>query len=124
MQIQPFLHKLSHLLYTTKRIVHTLRGVTCDEGDQLVKFDVKDYFLSGDHDALAADACDHLNGTQRQLTKDVLNFLLATQYVKTRLDEDRLWICTCGTGMGLPHSADVADSAFYHRVEVSIVLKH
>ena len=72
-------------------------------------------------------------GPRKAQAEKVLGFLLSTQFIMKRrrnksggeheseeekgIRESTLWRVSEGSGMGLPHSGEVADAAFHWKVE-------
>ena len=54
--------------------------------------------------------------------KEVVDVLLGSQFVRSEA-ANLMYQVVEGSGMGLPHSAGIADSAFYHKAERGMVEK-
>ncbi|CAE7505839.1 unnamed protein product, partial [Symbiodinium microadriaticum] len=101
-----------YLVKDTAQFVKSISRYTAREDHFFMKLDIKDYFLSGTSEELC-EASGRLVGDEvRPLFITVLMNLLYYQFVETRELKGRLWKVKNGTGMGLPHSGEVADSAF------------
>ena len=89
-----------------------------------VKIDVKDFYMSGSADDLVRDSTCLLPHHKRELCADILYLLLASQWISTGLGHHKnvVWNVTQGSGMGLPHSGDVADLALLARAECTHVV--
>lgn len=74
------------------------------------KFDIKEYFLTGDPLFLADTAASHFDGQEATFIKNATFFVLTHQYVECNLggEPDFYRICK-GSGMGLPHSGALSD---------------
>ena len=87
--------------------------------------DLKEFFLSGSDEQLCRDVPKSLSSPS--LSQDTLNafeyalgFLLRSQYVKNYNTSSHQMVyhrCMVGTGMGLVQSSEVADAAFFVKVE-------
>jgi len=85
----------------------------------VARMDIRDFFLSGTKEEIVFDIISVFAGEDPdliQLIHDVLLLLLSHQYVR-RYGGDQLYSVIVGTGMGLIHSAEVADLCYYVRVE-------
>ena len=92
---------------------------------KIVTVDVHDY-LSGDHDGLAQEASIVIpQDPGRALVKEAVSLLLRHQYISFEPKQPPIHKCDEGTGMGLPHSGEVADNAFllllrWHGLELEL----
>ena len=86
-----------------------------------VKLDVKDFYLSGTAEQLGNDATRGLHDDRKKLAVLILEYILAEQYIKSKWFPGRLWKSNIGSGMGLTHSGEVADTAFFFRCEKGLV---
>ena len=59
---------------------------------------------------------DSISDKLSRIIRDVTNFLLLHQYISRRGDP-RWFRVVVGTGMGLIHSSEIAEAAFYSRTE-------
>ena len=66
-----------------------------------MKFDVKDFYLSGDHDILTERVSSRFSGEIKQWVSDCLETLLASQFVSSNLVVDALLKVVLGSGMGM-----------------------
>ena len=113
---------LPHMLSDSFAAHKALHGMPCSPTDRLIQIDLKDFFLSGSMKELVADIATLLPRSKRtELVLDAIRFLLINQFVRSRAHPGRLWQCEIGSGMGLPHSGEVADAAFYGGVEQHIL---
>ena len=89
-------------------------------GAYFVRLDVKDFFMSGKTDELLFDATALFeNYNEKKIIEESLQCLLSSQWVTSPSPNHchLAWAVTCGTGMGLTHSGDVADISFLARCE-------
>ena len=79
---------------------------------KFVKLDIKELFMKGEEKDFFR--CVHLfdEGIREPFTRAV-KFLLTHQYVSSPAFHDDLWRVVCGSGMGLVHSSELCDIAFY-----------
>ena len=120
---------------SSKHVIQMLSSCDVCRNACLYKFDVKDFFMDGDHsvivescgcvvsEALSNGICfpGHA-GEDFDVTvfKEVLTFLLDSQYVDTNMGN--VWHKVVrGTGMGNKHSASVSSSNFYYIAERNVV---
>ena len=108
---------LVHLVKSSKFFVERISCVKPIGRVLFVKLDLKDYFLSGTPDELIHDIVGPLAGCEKKLVEDCLHLLLSHQYISAEGFDGRLWRSVKGSGMGLLHSGDLMDVAFYLRCE-------
>eukprot|EP00959_Pyramimonas_sp_CCMP1952_P422930 8859399-Pyramimonas_sp.AAC.1 len=97
-----------------------LGGMLVTSTSKFACIDVKEFFMSGDIHELAEDCTMHLDGEARTVTREAVTILLENQYVRSPHVVGR-FRCVVGTGMGLIHSGDVADSALVNIMECHVV---
>lgn len=114
----------THILKDSADFVEKLSRVPLHTSQEVAKVDVKDFFMSGSPDELLTPILESLptSSTQelryRNLLKEVAEFLLENQYISSRvLGDDRVYLVTRGTGMGLIHSGELADVSLYLKAE-------
>ena len=120
----------SLVIKNTEALIDIVKKTPLQGNEVLLKLDIKDFFLSGDGDKLVNDALTDIQDPDLDLLRNALEFLTENQYVQlprskgeknpTRKSDptfDQWWRCIVGTGMGLPHSGSLANSAFAGRVE-------
>lgn len=88
-------------------------SIVLEEDDVFVKADIKDYFMSGEPSVLVENANSMFTGAKKSLMIDISNLLVENQFVQSDCFPGRLWYVVKGTGMGLSHSGEFADAAFY-----------
>ena len=105
----------------TDGLISLLRKVKLHPNDILVKADVKEYFMSGTHDTLAAHTSEFAPPELKKVIRDSVEFLLYHQVVN--LDEQNCSVHRVveGAGMGLNASGDIADCSFLVDGEVWIL---
>ena len=71
--------------------------------------------VSGNKDDLIADALETFDGDEKEAVEgEALYLLLGEQWIMSNEFPDQIWKVRKGSGMGLPHSGDVADLAYYN----------
>ena len=101
----------------TKKFKDDIMKIRPKPTHKFVKLDIAQFFLSGTLHDLVRDTTMGMTGPAKILAKRVLEFLLWEQYVSCRWLPGRVFRTVRGTGMGLVHSGEVADCAYFHRVE-------
>ena len=111
-------------MQSTEEFVQRLDAIRIDPGDILVRIDVKHFYMSGTHDELVSAILKAFPRTLlRQRLKEAVYFLLAHQYIESKLLPGRCWVTKIGSGMGLRHSGAIADLAFAMLAELPWALK-
>lgn len=123
-RIQLGTRALPHLLLDSADLRSKLQHLRLPSGVRLIKLDVKDYFMSGRHDALIEEAPLIIaDPSERQLIKDCLSFTLFSQYVRVPdHNVDNVWQVMIGSGMGLRGSGEISDSCLYSLSERGFAL--
>ena len=80
--------------------------------------DLKDFFMSGSSEFLVQHCGLLVKAKWRKTFKTALRFILENQFITATLFPSHFWRVICGSGMGLRSSASVANSAFFHAVEL------
>jgi len=112
-----------HLLQDTRALIKFMSGQTFTHKTWFVKGDVKDFFMTGDVDTLMSGAIRFTPVHLKEAMQVALRFLLYAQFIEAPGITDRVWRTRVGSGMGLPHSSEVADAAMLCR-EVDGLLRH
>eukprot|EP00974_Lingulodinium_polyedra_P121785 11180267-Lingulodinium_polyedra.AAC.1 len=82
--------------------------------------------MSGNSEILAEAAAEIFNDENKKrkaLYTEIAKFLVLRQTVRSEFLPEREWKVLCGSGMGLPHSADLCDSALYIIAEKNFAAK-
>lgn len=125
--MKPAMRRLheAHLCKDSFDLCSRLEALTLVPGEgevRLIKFDVKEFFMSGAHSDLArTPAADTL---YPELFEDIAEFVLSSQFVEFEdpQDEGALYKVNCGSGMGLLCSPDLANLCFYSLAERNFAL--
>ena len=120
--LQERLRKLPHLLRDTDDLLCKLRRHKIPHHHRIIKIDIKDYFMSGEHDNLISNSSELIDPERRSCFKDLLRPILAHQYVRLDGDTDCAYRVVTGSGMGMLCSGEVSDAAFYSMAERRTVL--
>ena len=113
-KMDPELKGLSHIMKDSFAFRRSVHNLAVPLGAKMVAIDLKDFFLSGSPSELARDST---SGSDDPLLREAALIVLEHQYVQSATG-DYLHQCVGGSGMGLGHSAHIANLAFYHAVEV------
>ncbi|CAE7466663.1 unnamed protein product [Symbiodinium sp. CCMP2592] len=106
------LNKRMYLVKDTAQFIKSISSYTATPNHFFMKLDIKDYYLSGTSEELCGACSKVIRSEILPLFTTTLMTLLYYQFVESRELPERIWRVTKGTGMGLPHSGEVADSAF------------
>ena len=121
---EDYLRSCTYILQSTEEFVQRLDAIRIDPGDILVRIDVEHFYMSGTHDELvSAILMAFQRPLLRQRLKEAVYFLLAHQYIESKLLPGRCWVTKIGSGMGLRHSGAIADLAFAMLAELPWALK-
>ena len=112
---------LAHLCTSTSDFLSKLSAIQAMACDKLVRLDIEDFYMKGQHEILAKDAFDSGSPGFAEHC-EALSFLLTTQYVFSK-DLGRLFHVRCGSGMGSCHSGDISDMVLYKAGEANWALK-
>ena len=115
--LRPHLQRHPHILRDSQHLLAQLRGVHVPATAKFIKFDIKDFFMSGDHAQLIHESSKPLDGSLLSAFRIILGAVLRNQLVAIDGVDNRAWNVAVGTGMGLLCSGEVSDMAFYYMVE-------
>ena len=115
--LQKSLRMLPHILRNTSDLVTQLAKFQSSSSFVFVKVDIKDYFMSGTREELRQCGSELLHDEIRDVGKEVIDFLLSHQYVRSEHFPQSVWQVIVGTGMGLNFSGELSDAAFYAMAE-------
>ena len=103
------LRERPYLVKDTAQFIRSISQHRVKASHFFMKLDIKDYYLSGGNDALCGASSKLVPPNTQPLFEQTLMTLLHYQLVKSSELEGRYWRVVQGTGMGLPHSGEVAD---------------
>jgi hypothetical protein len=113
--LTPELKKLKHLCWSTQCVQRLILDARITSQSILLKYDVKEFYLSGEHMLLAERAATFLSGDKAAWLKDCILAVLTDQYVEF-VPDSHLQVME-GSGMGMRHSGAVSDAVFADLVE-------
>ena len=109
---------IPHLLKDSFDLVGRLSRRTFPPKDLiLVKADIKDFFMSGQHTEILEACAKHAPEDSRASFTDMATFILGSQYVSVPLECGSAWHVKTGSGMGLSCSGDLSNLTFWERAE-------
>ena len=93
-----------------------------------VKMDVKDFYLSGDHQDIIEEVVKYFSGPEKTLLENCMQALLCNQFVEAaspfnHLNGQKLFQVTKGSGMGLKHAGALSDFLFAIADEKSEIVR-
>jgi hypothetical protein len=121
-RLRPVLRSVPCILRDSQHLLTQLKGITVPSRAKLFKFDVKEFFMSGEHRSLVSEVSS-LIVSDRRAFREVLEGILSCQYLMVPGVPGRWWQVQVGSGMGLMISGEISDLAFYSMVESKFVLK-
>ena len=96
-----------------------LKGIQLDNNVFVLKFDIKEFFVSGPLESLKCDAMRIFADdpvSKRRTIADAMDLLLTSQFIRSYETGRVVRVCE-GSGMGLPQSGGIADAAFFCKAE-------
>jgi hypothetical protein len=122
--LEPLLDEVPWVLEDSHSVAKYLRSLTVPESVVAYKVDLKDFYLSGTDEEIAIAVSDYLRerglSAVAAVMHKVLFFVLSNQFVQP-VSLQHLMRCICGSGIGLNHSAVVANLLFFILVERGLV---
>ena len=77
----------------------------------MVKMDIDDFFMSGDHESLTKESSRLFEDRDwRRLMIETISFLLFHQYIESPLIRGSVFMVKVGSGMGLPSSGAISNA--------------
>lgn len=119
--LKPKLAALSHICASSAEVARKLHSCRVDGSAYLLKIDIKDFFMDGDHSQIMSACLAMIDPAWRPCCKHLTEYILNTQYVFSPCFPDKLYKVRRGAGMGLLCSGELVDSTFYKTVEESIL---
>ncbi|XP_076046698.1 uncharacterized protein LOC143028455 [Oratosquilla oratoria] len=123
-RLRPLVEKLERMLKNSVDFVERIQGMSMEEGDCMVSFDVKSMFTSLPQELLKQAALAEIEGTKDFLKSERLSTEELIGLVNLCLDSNFLWYRDkvyhqrVGTPMGSPISVVMAEMAMQHFEEV------
>ena len=119
--LQEFLNGLDHILVNTSDLVRKLERTEYDCNSKFAQLDIQHFFMTGEEHELSELASRPFKGKPLyDLLRNSILFLLQAQFVHVKHTNQTLRVIK-GTGMGLPHSGAVAETAFYSAGEAELL---
>ena len=107
--------KAPNLLRDTADLMKRVSRLHVDESTRFLKVDVKEFFYSGTCSEIVSDSTAICKDSPKfRVLVDVVQFLTHHQYVE---EQGQMYRVARGSGMGLPQSSDVCDSALHIRLD-------
>ena len=116
-KIKPVLKATTCILKNSRQLLDELAGIQIPESAMFLPFDIKDFFMSGEHPELTATSASNYPVPLNRAMKVMIREILANQFVEIPGIENRLWQVEEGTGMGIMCSGELSDLAFYNMAE-------
>ncbi len=128
--LREVLSRYQHILKDSDQLVKQLRHLRFPPSAKIIKFDIKDFFMSGRHSRLVAACTTHAPENFKGEFAELLTVILSNQFVALKCEKqpDAPPIYTevrrvlSGSGMGLLCSGEVSDVAFLDMVEIPMML--
>jgi hypothetical protein len=80
--LSPKVRALSHLCLSSEDVATRLRGIRAERRSVFLKFDVKDFYLAGQHDFIAREVATRLEDRNwRRFVQAALELVLTNQFV-------------------------------------------
>ena len=114
--LKEFIKQQPHILRDSDHLLAQIRQVRVPKTAKLVKFDIKDFFMSGKHQQLADLASSCFPPDVQFEARCLIDCILGNQIVHVPGDE-RYWAVKVGTGMGLRCSGELSDTCFFKLCE-------
>ena len=104
------MNDVRHVITDTMELIEYIKSFDVNANTWMLKADVKDFFLTGSEDELVRSAVSLVELRMKVPLARAVEFLLWSQFVRSIHHPNRLWKTVKGSGMGLPHSGEVADA--------------
>ena len=112
------LQQFPTLYRDTRDFIHNISALKAWPEHYFVRFDIEEFFMSGDPEILACDAAGlSEQGPRKRLLCEVDRFLLTHSFVASRRHPERLWRVQKKSRMGMKNSGELSDAAFAFLVE-------
>ena len=80
--LEPVLRRHRLLCWSTEDVQMKLSTAKINPRSLFMKFDVKEFFLSGQHEDISIAVASHFEGRERSWIRDATSFVLTTQFVE------------------------------------------
>jgi hypothetical protein len=122
--LEPILRRHRLLCWSTEDVQKKLSTAKVSPRSLFMKFDVKEFFLSGEHEAISTAVASHFEGREKSWIRDATSFVLSTQFVEYSVENELHHQVLEGSGMGMRHSGSISDAAFFAQCEKRLVLEN
>ena len=116
MLIQKHLEQYNHILKDTDHLLRLLREVQVPEDSWLLRFDIKEFYMSGTQQATSDAASTAFPSQFRDSATLMVDHILKSQIVTDGFS-DKYFRVNIGSGMGLTCSGELSDGAFCNLAE-------
>ena len=123
MLLRKKLDTCDHLLKNSQQLIAKLRTTLIPLDGKLLKLDVKDFYMSGEHRVLGQTTGDVIAGEEAARARRLTTCILQNQLLRIPSIDDEIFHVKVGSGMGMTFSGDVSDAAFYWMAERDFVLQ-
>ena len=114
--------RLPHLYKDTDDFLRKLSRAKLTADCEILKFDIKDYYMSGEHSNITTSCASEVKSAQSKITKKGLGVFLDSQFVQTEKHSKHVYKVTKGAGMGSMYAGDASDLHFYVSAEKAFCL--
>lgn len=115
--VTPALRELEHLCWSSADVIRMVSQVRVGPRSIFLKFDIKEFYTSGEQDELAQRTSNLAPGPISAWVRECLVTLLSSQFVVGSVEDGTHLHVMSGSGMGMQSSGVVSNSAFFDRVE-------
>jgi hypothetical protein len=119
--LSPALKSYPHICWSSEDVLRLVRAAKVGRRSVFMKFDVKEFFLSGDHSELARRSASLVDKPVSVWLESCLEWLLGFQFVDFDAAGGTHLQVTLGSGMGMRHSGSVSDASFLELVELQLL---
>ena len=119
--LRPYLRSRKHLAMDSFEVVSWLKSRTFSKDIKIVRFDIEEFFLSGNHSLLVSLCAEVVEEEYKDAFIKICSFVLRSQYVTHPFEKTMVWKVKSGSGMGLSCSPDIANTAFDRLTESKLL---
>ena len=110
--LREILNQQIHIVRDSEDLIRKIKDIKIEPSMWFMKGDIKDFFMTGEPQQLIHPCVNAVKEEFREPLREALEFLIENQFVQIPGCEHRAWKVCRGSGMGLPHSGEVADMVF------------
>ena len=121
--LRPAIKRIQHLLRNSLEVKEALLRLRLPKDATFIKLDIKDYYLSGEHQEFIEASVQCVEVAWQSLYREVLTYLLDNQYVEDTVGQSvtKHFRVVLGAGMGVPYAGDLCDITFWFLAERNFV---